>query len=87
MQISLEELQAIAASIAIAAGLHPDAASLWENADGSFTASVFGVKHSGSFEEVLAWLAAEVRAEADRANELAPDRSSSREHGYGMDPK
>jgi hypothetical protein len=71
-------LAAISCGIAVAAGLPVDAISLYENPDGSFTATVYGVVHTGAFEEVLAWAAQEARTAADR--ELEADAAPV-EHG------
>jgi len=53
--LSSTTLAAVSRAIAAAAGLPVDAVSLYENPDGSFTAPVYGVEHTGTFEAVLAW--------------------------------
>jgi len=69
-------LAAISRAIAVAAGLPVDAVSLYENSNGSFTVTVFGVGHTGTLEAVLEWaaqeLAQEARATADREFEADP---------------
>ena len=71
MQISSTLLAEIACAIAVAAGLPADSVSLYENDDGSFTATVCGREHTGSLRDVLAWAALEAKDEV--ARDLAKD--------------
>ena len=70
MKYPSQLLNAIAGAIAAAAGLGSEEVFLWENDDGTFTASVAGKRRTfPTLEEAMAWAGQESRAEADRRDE------------------
>jgi hypothetical protein len=81
MNAAPELLASIVAEVSVVSGLPAGAISLRENADGTFTISILGDKHTGTLNAVHAWAmsrAREIAIVRAGAQAVEPDHEQAR---------